>query len=95
MALFLIGKNLIKVVNKTATNSRFTQLRSFYLPENLFSRRMFYLGRENSVRFHSQLREAATRWAQAFAKSINLDHEKISFFNHFDLPKSIFEGSRF
>jgi len=56
-------QNSVCIAN--SSNSRFTQLRSFSQPENLFSRRMFYLGRENSVRFHSQLREAATRYLQA------------------------------
>jgi len=53
-----------KLCPRPSGNSRFTQLRSFRLPEIFISRRMFYLGGEKSVRFHSQLREAATRYQQ-------------------------------
>jgi hypothetical protein len=50
----------------------------FFLAGNLFSQRMFYLGRENSVRFHSQLREAATRYRNSAAARGKL-REKLLF----------------
>jgi len=47
-----------------ASNSRFKKLPVFRLLNALFSRRMFYLGRQNSARLHRQLREAAKRCVQ-------------------------------
>ncbi|SDK62892.1 hypothetical protein SAMN04487935_3812 [Flavobacterium noncentrifugens] len=68
-------------INYTSHNSRFTQLRGFRSPEIFISRTMFYLGRENSTRFHSQLREAAKRYVR-LKKNRHLNqtfHENITF----------------
>ncbi|SCY99377.1 hypothetical protein [Flavobacterium caeni] len=47
------------LITNTTANRRFKPLRSFELPEVVVSRRKIIFGRENSVRFDPQRREAA------------------------------------